>query len=132
MQRTRLGGSGGRGGGRGLGPQSREKGAAPPECEEEAQRGLLRGHAGEGNNHKGRSAKGGGSLEATGVGRMLIQPNRPSQVIKHTKKLPSSKTICLLALSTGSSLVAQSVKSLPAMRETPVQFLGQEDPLEKG
>ena len=30
-----------------------------------------------------------------------------------------------------SSLVAQSVKSLPAMRETPVSFLGQEDPLEK-
>ena len=28
--------------------------------------------------------------------------------------------------------VAQSVKSLPAMQETQVQFLGQEDPLEKG
>ena len=32
----------------------------------------------------------------------------------------------------GASLVAQLVKNLPAMRETPVQFLGQEDPLEKG
>ena len=31
----------------------------------------------------------------------------------------------------GASLVAQSVKSLPAMQETWVQFLGQEDPLEK-
>ena len=30
-----------------------------------------------------------------------------------------------------SSLVAQSVKSLPAIRETQVQSLGQEDPLEK-
>ena len=29
------------------------------------------------------------------------------------------------------SLVAQMVKSLPAMRETPVQSLGWEDPLEK-
>ena len=29
------------------------------------------------------------------------------------------------------SLVAQTVKSLPAMQETQVQFLGQEDPLEK-
>ena len=29
-------------------------------------------------------------------------------------------------------LVAQLVKNLPAMQETPVQFLGQEDPLEKG
>ena len=26
----------------------------------------------------------------------------------------------------------QLVKNLPAMQETPVQFLGQEDPLEKG
>ena len=31
-----------------------------------------------------------------------------------------------------SSLVAQLVKNLPAMRETCVQSLGQEDPLEKG
>ena len=32
----------------------------------------------------------------------------------------------------GASLIAQSVKNLPAMQETWVQFLGQEDPLEKG
>ena len=31
----------------------------------------------------------------------------------------------------GASLVAQMVKRLPAMRETRVRFLGQEDPLEK-
>ena len=30
-----------------------------------------------------------------------------------------------------ASLVAQTVKRLPAMRETQVQFLGREDPLEK-
>ena len=30
------------------------------------------------------------------------------------------------------SLVAQLVKNLPAMQETPVRFLGHEDPLEKG
>jgi len=29
-------------------------------------------------------------------------------------------------------LMAQMVKNLPAMQETPVQALGQEDPLEKG
>ena len=29
-------------------------------------------------------------------------------------------------------LIAQLVKNPPAMQETPVQFLGQEDPLEKG
>ena len=32
----------------------------------------------------------------------------------------------------GASLVAQLVKDLPAMQETPVQFLGREDRLEKG
>ena len=31
-----------------------------------------------------------------------------------------------------ASLVAQMVKNLPAMQETWVRFLGQEDPLEKG
>ena len=29
-------------------------------------------------------------------------------------------------------MVAQLVNNLPAMQETPIQFLGQEDPLEKG
>ena len=32
----------------------------------------------------------------------------------------------------GASLVAQLVKNLPAMQETPVRFLGQEYSLEKG
>ena len=31
----------------------------------------------------------------------------------------------------GASLVAQLVKNLPAIQETPVRFLGQKDPLEK-
>ena len=30
-----------------------------------------------------------------------------------------------------ASLIAQLVKNLPAMQDTPVQFLGREDPLEK-
>ena len=32
----------------------------------------------------------------------------------------------------GTPLMAQLVKNLPAVQEGPVQFLGQEDPLEKG
>ena len=32
----------------------------------------------------------------------------------------------------GASLITQLVKNLSAMQETLVQFLGQEDPLEKG
>ena len=35
-------------------------------------------------------------------------------------------------VAVGASLVAQTVKNLPAMRETRVRSLGQEDPLEKG
>ena len=31
-----------------------------------------------------------------------------------------------------TSLIAQLVKKLPEMQETPMQFLGQEDPLENG
>ena len=37
----------------------------------------------------------------------------------------------LLTTDTRDSLLAQSVKNLPAMPETWVQFLGQEEPLEK-
>ena len=36
-----------------------------------------------------------------------------------------------LSRNTGASLLAQLVKDLPAMQETRVQSLGQEDPLEK-
>ena len=36
------------------------------------------------------------------------------------------------SVSLGTSVVAQLVKTLPAMQETPVQFLGGEDLLEKG
>ena len=37
----------------------------------------------------------------------------------------------LMGFRTDASLVAQSMKNLPALQETWVQFLGQEDPLEK-
>ena len=37
--------------------------------------------------------------------------------------------VCFFARA---SLVAQLLKNLPAMQETLVQFLGREDPLEKG
>ena len=42
--------------------------------------------------------------------------------------LKISRPYCLVR----ASLVAQLVKNPPAMQETLVQFLGQEDPLEKG
>ena len=39
---------------------------------------------------------------------------------------------CVFTIAFITILVAQLVKNLPAMQETLVQFLGQEDPLEKG
>ena len=39
---------------------------------------------------------------------------------------------CDLKGTIGASLVAQTVKNLPAMQETQVPSLSQEDPLEKG
>ena len=38
----------------------------------------------------------------------------------------------VIPVHSGTSLVAQMVKNLPAMQETQVQSLGQDDPLEKG
>ena len=40
--------------------------------------------------------------------------------------------ILVLIILIGTSLIAQLVKNLPEMQDTLVQFLGQEDPLEKG
>ena len=40
--------------------------------------------------------------------------------------------VYIYPLPVGASLVAQMAKNLPAMRESWVQSLGQEDPLEKG
>ena len=40
--------------------------------------------------------------------------------------------ILILPQKSQASLIAQLVKNPPAMQETPVQVLGQEDPLEKG
>ena len=45
--------------------------------------------------------------------------------------LLSEYEICVLS-NIRASLVTQTVKHLPAMQEGWVQFLGQEDPLEKG
>ena len=47
------------------------------------------------------------------------------------KRLSNREQIHYLCLAR-ASLVAQLVKNLPAMQDTTVQFLGQEDLLEKG
>ena len=47
---------------------------------------------------------------------------------KKNRKMNFKKEICLIVWA---SLVAQTLKHLPAMQETSVQSLGREDPLEK-
>ena len=44
---------------------------------------------------------------------------------------PSRGGLEPVTFQSGASLIAQSVKNLPAMQETWVRSLGQEDPLEK-
>ena len=44
----------------------------------------------------------------------------------------AGKTVIKCNILSGASLIAQLVKNPPAMQETPVRFLGWEDPLEKG
>ena len=53
------------------------------------------------------------------------------RVAKRQTGLSDLAGTCALP-SVGASLVAQMVKNLPAVRETQVRSLGQEDPLEKG
>ena len=59
-----------------------------------------------------------------------------SQSFNHqlpSENLPGVKTIaCRMLPKDLASLMAQTVKNLPAMQETQVQSLDQEDPLEKG
>ena len=50
----------------------------------------------------------------------------------HSKKCAVESYFVLICSSLiGASLIAQLVKNPPAMQETPVRFLGREDPLEK-
>jgi len=60
----------------------------------------------------------------------LIWWNKSSKNTTRVKK--QKETHCPDENKGKGSLTAQLVKNLPAMQETPVQVLGQEDPLEKG
>jgi len=45
--------------------------------------------------------------------------------------MANMKLFCRILFQPRAFLVAQLIKNLPAMQETPVQSLGQVDPLEK-
>ena len=46
--------------------------------------------------------------------------------------LPNNSKVQVLLLWASLGSLAGKKKNLPAMQETPIQFLGQEDPLKKG
>ena len=48
------------------------------------------------------------------------------------KSVRQRKILIYEVSSMRASLIAQLVKNLPAVQETPVRFVGQEDPPEKG
>ena len=58
---------------------------------------------------------------------MLTVPER-----NRFPKYATEMKILLFKFFCWASLIAQLVKNPPAVQETPVQFLGGEDPLEKG
>ena len=78
------------------------------------------------------------SLRKPGMEPRLLHPHSQSLytccwIISTTINIRSDPChICLVLTVPQTSLVAQLVKNLPAMQETPVWFLGWEDPLEKG
>ena len=53
-------------------------------------------------------------------------------MIGKVKSVRQRKILIYEVSSMRASLIAQLVKKLPAVQETPVQFLSQEDLLEKG
>ena len=66
---------------------------------------------------------------------LAVQGTLKSLLQHHSSKasiLQRSAFFIVQLLHPWAFLVAQLVKNLPAMQETPVRFLGQEDPLEKG
>ena len=96
----------------------------------EGEKGLqkMSGQTGAGSGHRwGQSGcciegqtLGVGDREE-GLGHCLVEDGVSSGGMR-----PGSWSLCF------ASLIAQLVKNLPPMQKTPVQFLGQEDPLEKG
>ena len=65
----------------------------------------------------------------TGWGAGFPSPVPPSLP---SKDVEGRAVSAVFVLHTLTSLKIQLVKNLPAIQETPVRFLGQEDPLEKG
>ena len=66
-----------------------------------------------------------------GLPLQLTCTNFPKQMPRFSCVSKTSKCTGRIIYTAGTSLVAQSVKNLPAVEETWVQSLGQENPMEK-
>ena len=62
--------------------------------------------------------------------KAFVPPNVHTHIQKSSEKYTSKNW--QVFKGGRASLIAQLIKNPPAMQETPVQFLGQEDLLEKG
>ena len=71
-----------------------------------------------------------GHGERGGEGEMYGESNTETYIT--ICKIGSQREFAVWLRKLRVSLIAQLVKNLPAVQETPVRFLGQEDPLEKG
>ena len=71
-------------------------------------------------------------MQVEGIVKANLQNWGSALVVLGKKKKPNVVGIeYIMGRMDGASLIAQLVKNPPAMQETPVQFLGQEDTLEK-
>ena len=105
-------------------PLSGLKGVQPPLHFGERTRDYSPGKAGKERPHLARS----------GASQEFPRAAAPVGVFSQgTTRISGSLSCCarLLGKSMRTSLVAQTIKHLPTVRETWVQSLGQEDPLEK-
>ena len=80
------------------------------------------------------------SLQSKGLSRVFSNTSSKASILcclaffKVQLSYPymtTGKTIALTIWTSWASLIAQLLKNLPAMQETLIQFLGQENPLEK-
>ena len=61
-----------------------------------------------------------------------MKKDAKTYIFMENVKTCKSRTLYFLVMDTCASLVAWTIKNLSTVQETWVQFLGQEDPLEKG
>ena len=63
---------------------------------------------------------------------MAFGPSASWQIVGETMETVTDFIFLGSKITVGASLIAQLVKNLPAMQDTPVRFLGWEDSQEKG